>query len=222
MNTFFAIFWRDVVLAFGRGGSVVTQLVFLLIAVGLFPLGVGIEQGLLQNIAPAVIWICTLLASLLSLTRLFEEDYEDGSLTLLWLQGIAPEFVVFAKVLAHWVLSALPMILITPFLAILLNLPAETIYRLVISLLIATPLVSLIGAIGAALTVGLKRASGLLGLLIMPLYTPILIFGVAAASSTDIAIRQDAIWLLTAMLAIAIPVTLPICATALNFAVRGR
>ena len=159
---------------------------FFVIVVTLFPLGVGPDGSLLAEIAPGVIWVAALLATLLALDGLFRDDYIDGSLEQLLLSPQPLTVLVLAKTLAHWIVSGLPLVLLSPLLAVLMQLPLKALPALLASLVLGTLSLSLIGAIGAALTVGLKRGSVLLALLVLPLFIPVLIFGsscVAAAAS---------------------------------------
>ncbi len=180
MNRFLALTRRELVLAYRQGSAITLSLCFFVITVVLFPLGVGPELGILARIAPGVLWIAALLASLLTLDRLFQADFEDGSLDLLAIGPLPLEMLVLGKVTAHWVTSILPLIIITPVLAVTLNLNADAIWIMMAALLIGTPTLSLIGSVGAALTVGMRRGGVLLSLLVLPLYIPVLIFGVAA------------------------------------------
>jgi heme exporter protein B len=185
-RAFLAILQRDLLLAFRHRGELANPLLFFLIVVTLYPLGVSPDPELLGKIAPGVIWIAALLAALLSLESLFRSDFEDGSLEQLLLSPQPLPLLVLAKVLAHWLVSGLPMLLLAPVLAVLLAMPGAAACTLEITLAIGTPLLSLIGAIGVALTVGLRRGGILLTLLILPLYIPLLIFAtnaVAAASA---------------------------------------
>lgn len=183
MNAFFGLFVRDMCLAYRQGSAVTLTLAFFVIAVTLFPLGVGPELSVLARIAPGVLWVGALLSCLLTLDRLFQADYEDGTLEQLMKGPLPLIFVILAKVFAHWVTSILPLILITPVLAGALNMPADGIWAIVTALLIGSPVLSLIGAIGAGLTVAMRRGGVLLSLLILPLYIPVLIFGVAAVEA---------------------------------------
>jgi len=149
----------------------------------LFPFGVGPEPNILARIAAGVIMVAALLASMLSLERLFQTDYEDGSLELLALQPVALEITVMAKVTAHWLTTGLPLIVAAPLLAVLMNLPDEGFAILIVALVLGTPTLSLIGAIGAALILGSRRGGILLSLLVLPLYIPVLIFGVSAVDA---------------------------------------
>jgi heme exporter protein B len=172
-----ALLLRDLRLAFRSGGGFGLGLAFFLILAVLVPLGVGAEGGMLARIAPGILWVGALLACLLSLDRIFALDYEDGSLDLLATSPIPLEAVVAVKALAHWLVTGLPLTVLAPVLGLLLNLAPEGQVWLVLGLLAGTPALSVIGAFGAALTVGLRRGGLLLGLLVLPLYVPTLIFG---------------------------------------------
>nr|WP_174831703.1 MULTISPECIES: heme exporter protein CcmB [Ruegeria] len=172
---------RDLKLAFRAGGGFGLGLAFFLIVTVMVPFAVGPQSSLLSTIAPGVLWLGALLACLLSLDRLLALDWEDGSLDLLATAPLPLESVVTIKALAHWLTTGLPLVLAAPFLGVLLNLPAQGFFWLVISLLIGTPAMSVIGTFGAALTVGLKRGGLLLSLLVLPLYVPTLIFGAEVA-----------------------------------------
>jgi heme exporter protein B len=183
MSGFGLIIRRDLHLAFRQGMDSMMVVAFFVIAVVLFPLGVGPEPNILARIGPGVIWVAALLASMLSLERLFQTDYEDGSLELLALQPVALEITVMAKVTAHWLTTGLPLIVAAPLLAVLMNMPAEGFLPLMAALVLGTPSLSLIGAIGAALILGSRRGGILLSLLVLPLYIPVLIFGVSAVDA---------------------------------------
>nr|WP_174839423.1 heme exporter protein CcmB [Ruegeria lacuscaerulensis] len=172
---------RDLKLAFRAGGGFGLGLAFFLIVTVLVPFSVGPQSSLLSTIASGVLWLGALLACLLSLDRLLALDWEDGSLDLLATAPLPLEAVVTIKALAHWLTTGLPLVLAAPFLGVLLNLPVPGFSWLVISLLIGTPAMSVIGTFGAALTVGLKRGGLLLSLLVLPLYVPTLIFGAEVA-----------------------------------------
>lgn len=178
---------RDIRLAWSQGGTGTMALSFFLIAVTLFPFGVGPEPQTLARIAAGVIWVVALLACLLSLDRLFQADYEDGSLDDLALSPLGLTGIVSAKILAHWLATITPLIVAAPVLAMLLNLPEAGFYYLVLSLLIGSPALSLLGAIGAALTVSIRRGGVLMSLLVLPLYIPTLIFGVGAVDAAVLA-----------------------------------
>lgn len=168
---------RDLLLAMRRRADVLTALLFFVIVVSLFPLGLGNEPNLLRTIAPGVIWVAALLASMLSLNRMFSEDHADGTLEQMLLSATPLGVTVVAKVIAHWLVSGLPLVLIAPVLALQFDLNQQLLWVLTLSLLIGTPVLSLIGAIGAALTLGLRGGGVLLSLLVLPLYVPVLIIG---------------------------------------------
>ena len=180
MSIFLTIVRRDIGLAVRGGIGSLVAVVFFIIAVALFPLGVGPELNLLTRIAPGVLWVCALLATMLSLDSLFREDYEDGNLEQIALGVLPLEAVVLAKALAHWITTGVPLILCAPVLAVMLNMSANGFAVLMLSLLIGTPILSLIGTVGAALTVSLRRGGVLIALLVLPLSVPVLIFGVGA------------------------------------------
>ncbi len=175
-----AVFVRDLRLAFRAGGGFGLALAFFLIVVILVPFGVGPETAVLRRIAPGILWVAALLACLLSLDRIFALDFEDGSLPLLATAPVPLEGVVLAKAAAHWVVTGVPLACAAPALAFLLNMEGGAYLTLVMSLAIGTPALSMIGAFGAALTVGIKRGGLLLSLLVLPLYVPVLIFGASA------------------------------------------
>jgi heme exporter protein B len=172
-----ALLIRDLRLAIRAGGGFGLGLAFFLLLAVIVPLGVGPEPALLARIAPGILWVGALLSCLLSLDRIFALDFEDGSLDLLATSPMPLEGVVAVKALAHWLVTGLPLVLAAPVLGVLLNLPLDGYVWLVISLALGTPALSVIGAFGAALTVGLKRGGLLLSLLVLPLYMPTLIFG---------------------------------------------
>lgn len=178
------IFKRDLLIAFRRRSEIVHPLIFFVMVVSLFPLAIGDDKVLLQKIAPAIIWVTALLATMLSLDNLFRSDFEDGSLEQMTLLKTPLSFLVTAKIAAHWVITGLPLILITPLLAVLLYVPSETILLLILTLLLGTPTLSLIGAVGIALTVGLRQGGVILSLLILPLYIPVLIFATLAMQNS--------------------------------------
>ncbi|SEB58076.1 heme exporter protein CcmB [Rhodobacter sp. 24-YEA-8] len=172
-----ALLIRDLSLAFRAGGGFGLGLAFFLLVVVLVPLGVGPDSAILATIAPGVLWVGALLASLLSLDRIFALDHEDGSLDLLATAPLPLEGVVAVKALAHWLVTGLALTLASPLLAVLLNLPAAGYPWLLLSLAVGTPALSVIGAFGASLTIGLRRGGLLLSLLVLPLYVPTLVFG---------------------------------------------
>ncbi len=183
MKALLALMRRDLKLGVRDGGALGTALGFNLIVVTLLPLGLGPDLNLLGRIAPGVLWIALLLSALLSLPRLFETDLEDGSLEVLATSALPLELVVVAKGLVHWLTTALPLTLLAPVLGLLLNLDMASAPMLLATLLLGTPAVSFLGAIGAALTLGSRRGGLLIALLVLPLYVPTLIFGVSAISA---------------------------------------
>lgn len=180
MTRFTSLLRRDVRLAWRDGGALGTALGFFLVVIAMLPLGLGPDLKLLARIAPGVLWIGLLLAALLSLGRMFEADHEDGSLDALCLAPLPLELAVVAKSLAHWLTTCVPLAIAAPVIGLLLNLELAAVPALVATLLAGTPAVSLIGAVGAALTLGARRVGLLVALLVLPLYVPTLIFGISA------------------------------------------
>jgi heme exporter protein B len=174
---------RDLLLAARRKTDILSALFFFIIVISLFPLGVGMEKAMLQKIAPGVAWVAALLASMLALERLFASDYEDGTLEQMLLAPQPLTLIVLAKVLAHWLLTGLPMVLIAPLVGLQYHLSSDAVQTMMIALLLGTPILSLLGAIGAALTLGVRGGGVLISLLILPLYVPILIYGSGAVSA---------------------------------------
>ena len=174
---------REVSLAMRQKGEVLTPLVFFVVIASLFPLGVGPESALLLRMAPGVLWVSALLAAMLSLQRLFATDYTDGSLEQMALSSTPLGLLVAAKALSHFLLSGLPLVLMAPVLGLQFGLDGRSLGILMLSLLLGTPTLSLIGSIGAALTLGVRGAGVLLSLLVLPLYIPILIFGAGAVEA---------------------------------------
>ncbi len=193
VGVFVRLIGRELTLAVRGGIGSLMAVVFFVIAVTLFPLGIGPELGLLSRIAPGAVWVAALLAALLSLDRLFVADHEDGSLEQLMLGTLPLELVVLAKTVAHWLTTGLPLAAAAPILALLLNMSTDGLVILIVSLLLGTPILSLIGAVGAALTVSLRRGGALIALLVLPLYVPVLIFGVGAVEGAvlDIGVRAN-------------------------------
>jgi heme exporter protein B len=176
-GTLLAVLRRELLIALRSPGNIVNPLMFFVIAVTLFPLGGGADPVFLASIAPGVVWVTALLAVMLSMDSLFRADFEDGSLEQLLLSPQPLYFQLLAKVLAHWLVSGLPLVIIAPLLAYMLALPAEGFGPLVFGLLLGTPTLSFIGAIGVALTVGLSRSGLLLAVLVLPMSVPVLVFG---------------------------------------------
>ncbi len=205
-SVFRCILMRDITLAMRRRTDVMTTLFFFLIVVSLFPLGVGTEKETLRILGPGVIWVAALLASMLALERLFAADYEDGTLEQILLTAQPLSLLVLAKAAAHWLLTGLPLVALAPLVGLQYQLPPDALLMMVISLLIGTPVLSLIGGIGAALTLGLRGGGILLSLLILPLYIPVLVYGAGAVtvSMIDLADTQPYLALLAAFLLLAL------------------
>ncbi|TXI18768.1 MAG: heme exporter protein CcmB [Nitrosomonas sp.] len=183
---------RDLLLAIRRQSDVLTTLFFFVIVVSLFPLSVGPEMNMLRAMAPGVVWVAALLASMLSLNRMFSNDYIDGTLEQMLLSPQSLSLLVLGKAFAHWLVTGIPLVIMAPILGIQYDLPAEALIVLTITLLLGTPVLSLIGAIGAALTLGLRGGSVLVSLLVLPLYIPVLIFGAGAVEANMAGIGFDA------------------------------
>ena len=179
-----AVVARDLLIALRHRSDVLTTFFFFVIVVSLFPLGVGPERDTLREIAPGVVWVAALLAAMLSLARMFGTDYADGSLEQLVLTPQPLVVLVMAKVAAHWLTTGLPLVLIAPVLGLQFDLPADALATLLLSLLIGTPVLSLVGAVGGALTLGVRGGAALTSLLVLPLYVPVLIFGAGAVVAT--------------------------------------
>ena len=203
MNALLTAMRRDVLLALRRKSEVVTILFFFIIVVSLFPLGIGPEPVLLKKIAPGVLWVAALLATLLGLPRLFATDMVDGTLEQMALSPEPFGLLVSGKILAHWLVCGLPLVLMAPLLGVQFDLDGQTLMVLTLALLLGTPLLSLIGAIGAALTLGLRGGGVLVSLLVLPLYVPVLIFGAGAVGAQAAAIgAQSHLLLLAAFLVV--------------------
>jgi heme exporter protein B len=204
-RAFLAIIRRDLLLAFRRRAEMINPLLFFILVITLFPLGIGAQPNLLQAIAPGVIWVAALLAAMLSLDSLFRSDFDDGSLEQMLLSPHPASLLVLAKVIAHWLVTGLPLLLVAPLLAVFLGLPNHALGVLLLTLLLGTPVLSLIGAIGVALTVGLRRGGMILSLLVLPLYVPVLIFAGNAVQMAAGGLPVDAqISILIAMLLLAL------------------
>ncbi|MBO6559347.1 MAG: heme exporter protein CcmB [Nisaea sp.] len=180
MNAFLAIVRRDLSLALRQGSDATMALMFFVIVVTLFPLGVGPEPGVLERISAGIVWVAALLAAMLSLDRMFQSDYDDGTLELMLLAPAPLELLVLGKCLAHWLTTGLPMLLIAPLLGLFMNMQADAFPVLLATMALGTPVLSLLGGIGAALVLGARRAGALVALLVLPLTIPLLIFGVSA------------------------------------------
>jgi heme exporter protein B len=179
-----AVAHRDLLCALRHRADLMTTLIFFVIVVSLFPLGVGSETALLRLMGPGVVWVAALLASMLALTRLFAGDYADGTLEQLALAPQPLTLLVLAKTATHWLVSGLPLVVIAPLLGLQFDLNADALLVLLASLMLGTPTLSLIGAVGAALTLGVRGGGALLSLLVLPLYVPVLIFGAGAVEAS--------------------------------------
>jgi heme exporter protein B len=196
---------RDLTLAWRRRADVLSTLFFFVIVASLFPLGIGPETQLLRSIAPGVVWVAALLASMLSLGRVFANDYQDGTLEQMLLTPQPLYLVVLGKVFAQWLVSEVPLVLIAPLIGVQFDLAPDTLSILFISLLIGTPILSLIGSIGAALTLGLRGGGVLIALLILPLYIPVLIFGAGAVDASISGMSPQAnLYLLAALFVVSL------------------
>ena len=183
MSAFAAIVRRDLILAVRHRAEALNPLLFFLIVVSLVPLGLGPRREVLELVAPGVLWIGALLAALLSLERMFRTDFEDGSLELMLVSPHPLPIIVLAKILAHWLVTGLPLLAAAPLIALLLGLPGRSLAALLATLALGTPALSAVGAIGVALTVGLRRGGMLLSLLVLPLYIPVLVFAASAVAA---------------------------------------
>ncbi|MEQ5776495.1 MULTISPECIES: heme exporter protein CcmB [unclassified Thalassospira] len=183
MKILIAILARDLRLALRQGADSIMVVAFFIVTTTLFPFGVGPEANILARIASGVIWVSALLAAMLSLERVFQTDFEDGTLELLSLSPVPLELVVLGKVLAHWLTTGLPLIIAAPLMAVMLNMNSAGFGTLMLAMLVGTPALSLIGAIGAALILGARRGGVLVSLLVLPLYIPVLIFGAGAVEA---------------------------------------
>jgi heme exporter protein B len=202
LAAFVCVIRRELTIATRKKADIANPLLFYLIVITLFPLGIGPEPTILLRIAPGIIWVAALLSSMLALERLFKDDFIDGSLEQLMLFPYPLSLLVLGKVTAHWLLTGLPMLLFSPLLAILLGLDADTFEAILLTLLLGTPVLSLLGAIGVALTVGIGRGGVLVSLLILPLYIPILIFATAAIDAASLQMPYNGqLAILAAMLA---------------------
>ena len=217
MSGFGLIIRRELRLALRQAGDSAVIVMFFLLATVLFPFGVGPEPNILARIAPGVVWVTALLAAMLSMERLFQTDYEDGSLEQLALAPLPLEATVVAKALAHWLTTGLPLIVVAPLLGVMLNMAADGYATLIAAMMLGTPAISLIGTVGAALTLGARRGGVLLSLLVLPLVVPVLIFG---AGAVDAALSGMAVQPHLAMLGGILLGTLALCPWAAAAALR--
>ena len=215
------IFVRDLRLALRRRADTLAAMIFFVMVVSLFPLGIGPESALLRTMAPGVVWVAALLSSMLSLTRLFADDHQDGTLEQLLLSAHPLAFLALGKIAAHWMSSGLLLVLVAPLLALQFDLSPAACGVLVLSLLLGTPVLSLLGAIGAALTVGLRGGSVLLSLLVLPLAVPVLVFGAGAVEAYNAGLGISAhLSLLGALLVLALAAAPVVVAAALRIALE--
>lgn len=215
------IFVRDLRLALRRRADTLAAMIFFVMVVSLFPLGIGPESALLRTMAPGVVWVAALLSSMLSLTRLFADDHQDGTLEQLLLSAHPLAFLALGKIAAHWMSSGLLLVVVAPLLALQFDLSPSACGVLVLSLLLGTPVLSLLGAIGAALTVGLRGGSVLLSLLVLPLAVPVLVFGAGAVEAYNAGLGVSAhLSLLGALLVLALAAAPVVVAAALRIALE--
>ncbi len=204
INQLKAVFNRDIKLAFRQRAELLQPMMFFMLVISLFPLGVGPGPETLQKIGPGVIWVAAILSSLLGMERLFRDDFQDGSLEQLMLCGAPMPMVALVKVTVHWIASIFPLIVLSPLLALFLNLTVEMYWALLQTLLIGTPLLSLVGAIAVGLTVSLQKGGVLLALLLLPVFVPLLIFATAAVDAAALQLPYSAhLGLIGAMLLLA-------------------
>lgn len=221
MDLFLAILHRDLILAMRRRIEALLPIVFFIVAVSLFPLGVGPEPQMLRQLAPGLVWVCALLAAMLSLTQLFAGDHADGSLEQLLLTGHSAIVVATAKATAHWLVSGLPLVVCAPVIGLLFDMRADSLAALTASLLLGTPILSLLGSVGAALTLGLRSAGVLIILLVLPLSIPALVFGTGAVAAIDAGISPQGHYSILGALLIFTALTAPpATAAALRIAVE--
>lgn len=217
---FFAQLKRDLLIAYRNRSEIMNPLMFFVLVTLLFPLGIGPSSNLLQTISPGVLWVAALLSALLSLDTLFRADYDDGTLEQMVLSAQPLAIMATARVLSHWIMSAVPLLLLSPVLAISLNMASEGIAVMMLTLLLGTPILSFIGAIGSALTVGLKRSGMLLALLVLPLYIPVLIFGAGAVDTASAGLPVTGqIYILAAFLVLSLTLAPLAIAAALKMSV---
>jgi len=207
-RAFSLLLWRDLLLAYRRRTEMINPLLFFVLVTALFPLGIGANPELLRTIAPGIIWVAALLAAILSLDSVFRSDFDDGSLEQFLISAQPLSVLVLAKVIAHWLITGLPLLIVAPLLGLLLDLPGPSIVTLMLTLLLGTPVLSMIGAIGVALTVGLRRGGIILSLLVLPLYIPVLIFAANAVETSGAGLPITAhLSLLSALLVLSVSLT---------------
>ncbi|WP_166424718.1 heme exporter protein CcmB [Paraglaciecola sp. 20A4] len=187
-----AIFRRDLALAYRQRSELMQPMMFFILVISLFPLGIGPNPEILQKVGPGVIWVAAILSSLLGMERLFKDDFNDGSLEQIMLSATPLPMVVLVKVFAHWLTSIVPLLILSPLLALFLNLTEDMYWALLCTLLLGTPLLSLVGAIAVGLTLGLNRGGVLLALLLLPVFIPLLIFATAAVEAASLQLPYNA------------------------------
>jgi heme exporter protein B len=221
MSAVFAMIHRDLLLVMRRKSEVLTALFFFVVVTSLFPLGIGADAALLRKIAPGVIWVAALLATLLGLHRMFAADYEDGALEQMALSPQPMVLLVVGKMIAHWIVCGLPLVILAPIIGIQFDLDLSSLYVLMGTLLLGTPVLSLLGSIGAALTLGVRGGSVLMSLLILPLYIPVLIFGAGAVYANSAGLETSGHFsLLGALLILALAFVPWVSAAAVKIAIE--
>ena len=211
---FRAVLIRDLTLALRQKSDILNTVFFFIVVVTLVPLGIGPDQQLLRLIAPGVVWVAALLAALLSLPRLFANDFADGTLEQMLLSGEPLTVIVIAKVFAHWLTTGIPLTVISAVFALMFDLNADVTVALITALFIGTPVLSLVGSVGAALTLGVRGGSVLTSLLVLPLYIPVLIFGAGAAEAVSVGVSSSAYFLIVGALTLFSLVVMPIATAA--------
>ena len=220
-NAFLAVLMRDLKLAMRRKSEVLTAVFFFVVVAALFPLGIGPEANTLRLVAPGVLWVGALLSSMLALQRLFEADHRDGTLEQMALSPAPMALLIGAKLLAHWLVAGVPLVLLAPVLGLQFDLSADALFTLTLALLIGTPILSLVGGIGAALTLGVRGGGVLLSLLVLPLFVPVLVFGAGAVEAQVIGLGAEAhLSILMAMLLPAVFCSPWACAAAVRIALE--
>ena len=221
MSALFAMIQRDLLLVMRRKSEVLTALFFFVVVTSLFPLGIGADAALLRKIAPGVIWVAALLATLLGLHRMFAADYADGALEQIVLSPQPMALLIAGKIIAHWLVCGLPLVILAPVIGIQFDLDPSSLYVLMGTLLLGTPVLSLLGSIGAALTLGVRGGSVLMSLLILPLYIPVLIFGAGAVYASSVGLGTSGHFsLLGALLILALAFVPWVSATAVKIAIE--
>jgi heme exporter protein B len=221
MSAFIAMVKRDLLLVMRRKSEVLTALFFFVVVTSLFPLGIGADAALLRKIAPGIIWVAALLSTLLGLQRMFAADYADGTLEQLALSPQPLVLLLAGKIMAHWIVCGLPLVLLAPVIGLQFDLDASSLYVLMATLLLGTPVLSLLGSIGAALTLGVRGGSVLMSLLILPLYIPVLIFGAGAVYANSVGLETSGHFsLLGAILILALAFVPWVSAAAVKIAIE--